>query len=64
MAIGRERRGLDVREVFRGELPAKLLVICAWCPTFDRNDPRNAFASHGLCESCARKMRAEMETAA
>jgi hypothetical protein len=31
---------------------ATLLVICAWHADFDRNDPRNANASHGICKIC------------
>jgi hypothetical protein len=38
---------------------AALLVICAWCPDWDRNDPRNVKASHGVCESCLAKMLRE-----
>lgn len=32
--------------------PAALLTICAWCPDFDKADPRNAHASHGICPAC------------
>jgi len=35
-----------------------LLVICAWCAGFDKNDPRNATASHGICKSCLEKFTA------
>ena len=27
-------------------------TVCAWCPDFDRNDPKNATASHGICPTC------------
>lgn len=31
---------------------ADLLVICCWCPGWDRDDPINANASHGACQAC------------
>jgi hypothetical protein len=39
---------------------APLRVICAWHPGFDRTDPANAGASHGICPSCLSRMEAEM----
>ena len=36
-----------------------VLVICAWCSDFDRNDPINATASHGICKSCEARMFAD-----
>jgi hypothetical protein len=30
------------------------LAICAWCPTFDKRDPANKGASHGICPACAK----------
>jgi hypothetical protein len=33
-------------------LAPPLVVICAWCPTFDKTDRRNAGASHTICPSC------------
>lgn len=37
--------------------------ICAWCPDFNRADPKNAGADHGMCPSCAAKLRAELREA-
>lgn len=34
--------------------------ICAWCPDFNASDPRNAHASHGMCPTCAERLRREM----
>ena len=31
------------------------LYICAWHADFDRSDPKNAGASHGMCDGCAEK---------
>jgi hypothetical protein len=39
---------------------APLVVICAWCPTFDPTDPINAHATHGMCPSCAQKFMGDM----
>lgn len=36
-----------------------LEVICAWCPDFDRNDPRNANATHGICPTCEARIADE-----
>jgi hypothetical protein len=33
-----------------------VVVVCAWCPTFDRRDPKNKGVSHGICPTCAAKM--------
>ncbi len=38
---------------------APLPVICAWCPTFDKTDRRNAGASHTICPSCFAKLAQE-----
>lgn len=35
--------------------------ICAWCSDFNRSDPKNAGASHGMCPSCADRMASELE---
>lgn len=37
----------------RNSVPAPLVVICAWCPDFDRTAPANAGATHGICPRCA-----------
>jgi len=29
-----------------------LVMVCAWCPDFDRTAPSNQGASHGICPSC------------
>jgi len=31
---------------------ADLLVICCYCIDWDRNDPMNKGASHGICPPC------------
>jgi hypothetical protein len=36
-------------------------VICAWCPGFNPKDASNRGASHGICSSCAAKIKKEME---
>jgi hypothetical protein len=36
-----------------------LVTICAWCPTFDRTDPKHKGASHGICPACRAKLEAE-----
>lgn len=38
-------------------------LICAWCPDFDKKDPKNAGASHGLCPNCAAKVRSDWKEA-
>jgi hypothetical protein len=35
--------------------------ICAWCPTFNAMDPRNAYASHTMCPTCAERMNKEID---
>ncbi len=30
-------------------------VVCAWCPDFNRQDPINKGASHGMCQACFAK---------
>ncbi len=30
-------------------------VVCAWCVDFDRHDPKNKGASHGMCQACYAK---------
>lgn len=66
---------LALREVFRGVArlarvffyrivgPAvkPLVSVCAWCPSFDRTDPANFQISHDLCDSCSRRINAEMD---
>lgn len=39
--------------------PAPLVIICAWCPDFDKTNPANAGVSHGICPTCAAKLEAE-----
>lgn len=41
---------------------APLVIICAWCSTFDRTDPVNAHASHTICEPCQKRVFAEAGT--
>jgi hypothetical protein len=41
---------------------APLVVICAWCPDFDRTAPANANATHGICPRCV--ARVELQEAA
>ncbi len=43
-----------------GRLQGKRL-LCPWCADFDRRDPANAGADHGMCPSSASKLRAELE---
>jgi hypothetical protein len=38
-----------------------MVVICAWCPDFDRTDPRNRGASHTICPACLAKVTADLE---
>jgi hypothetical protein len=38
-----------------------MVTICAWCPNFNKLDPANQGASHGLCVVCAAKLQAEVE---
>ena len=40
---------------------APLRVICAWCADFNPRDPINAHATHGLCGTCADRLRADMD---
>ena len=42
-------------------VPAPLVVVCAWCPDFDKTDPKNAGASHGICPTCAAKLLAQLD---
>jgi hypothetical protein len=48
-------QGMEKKQEAKPEQPKALEIICAWCPTFDPKDPRNAQASHGMCPSCAAK---------
>jgi len=36
------------------------LVVCPWCPAFDRRDPRHAGLSHAMCATCAAAMHAAL----
>lgn len=36
-------------------------TICSYCPDWDWTAPENKFASHGLCDTCARKLDAQIE---
>lgn len=36
-----------------------LKVVCGWCGKFLRGDPGSDRVSHGMCESCAEKWRAD-----
>lgn len=36
-------------------------TICSYCPDWDWTAPENKFASHGLCDACARKLDAQIE---
>jgi hypothetical protein len=37
-----------------------VILICCYCPDFDRTSPANAAATHGICPSCVAKMDAEL----
>jgi hypothetical protein len=39
--------------------PQVLRTACAWCPDYDRHDPRNKFTSHTICPSCMNKALAD-----
>ncbi len=36
-------------------------TICAWCPTYDRTNPENKHASHGICATCEAKLLVELQ---
>lgn len=36
-------------------------TICAYCPGFDRTDPKNAGASHGMCATCQARENAKLD---
>jgi len=40
------------RRIFEAVKPRTLVRICAWCPDFDPSDPKNAGATHGMCDAC------------
>ena len=46
-----DREGVHVPMTILSKPGDPLLVVCAWCD-FDKDDPRNAHASHGICKSC------------
>jgi hypothetical protein len=35
-------------------------TICAWCPTWNREDPANAGASHGICPTCLARLEQDL----
>lgn len=35
-----------------------LPLVCSWCPTFDKTDPANLHASHGICPACIARVEA------
>lgn len=39
----------------------QIKTICSYCPDWDWTAPENKFASHGLCDTCARKLDAQIE---
>jgi len=41
-------------------LPLPLVVLCAWCPGWNRHAPENKGASHGVCEKCLAIIRQQM----
>lgn len=40
-----------------------LRIVCAWCPGFNAYAPENVGASHGICATCAARVREEMRAA-
>jgi hypothetical protein len=40
-------------------VPAARLILCPWCPDFDRTNPAHRGVSHGICAPCAVKLLAE-----
>jgi len=39
-----------------------LITVCAWCPTFDKTDPANKGASHGICPACSKRLQTALLT--
>ncbi len=37
-----------------------MILICCYCPDFDRTAPFNALATHGICPACLLTMDAEL----
>jgi hypothetical protein len=37
-----------------------MILICCYCPDFDRTAPFNASATHGICPTCLAKMDADL----
>lgn len=37
---------------------APLVMICCYCPDFDRTAPFNSGASHGICPACIERFEA------
>lgn len=58
----REARRLAAIEETLAPQPSQ--SICAWCPGFDKTDPKNAGASHTICPTCQARLNRELDEAA
>lgn len=47
-------------EIARATDTQPLVIVCAWHPGFDRTDPKNKGASHGICAACLARLAQEL----
>lgn len=57
--VARDAALTEAKRLLEAETPK--ITICAWCPGFDKTDPKNAGASHTMCADCQTRMNAELD---